>query len=137
MTRAELIWAGDRLAQEFGMELLEAEEGRCRVAVLVQERFLNAHGIGHGALIFAVADVAFALAVNSITDAVGVQWSLNIFRPARAGERLIAQAQLIHRGRQLLVCELTVSGPEGRLIARGQATALPAPREGSSSCPQG
>jgi hypothetical protein len=43
----------------------------------VQERFLNAHNIGHGVLLFATAAAAFALSVNAAVDAVGVQWSLN------------------------------------------------------------
>ena len=47
------------------MVLLEAREGYARVSVRVQERFLNSHGIAHGTLVFAVADAAFAVAVNA------------------------------------------------------------------------
>ena len=56
MGRIEEIWAGDRLIQDFGMTLLEAREGYAKVSVPVRERFLNAHGIGHGVLLFAAAD---------------------------------------------------------------------------------
>jgi len=138
MDRIEQTWQGDRLAQDFGMRLLEAREGYARVAVTVKERFLNAHGIGHGALIFAVADTAFGLAVNAITDAVGVQWSLNVFRPAKAGEEIAGEARAIHSGRQSLVCELTVSDGDGRVLARGLATALPRSRgPGAKAAPAG
>ncbi|MGE5190195.1 MAG: PaaI family thioesterase [Gemmatimonadota bacterium] len=128
MGRIEEIWAGDRLIQDFGMTLLEAREGYAKVSVPVRERFLNAHGIGHGVLLFAAADAAFALSVNAAVDAVGVQWSLNVFRAAKPGEEVIGESRVIHGGRQSMVCELTVTAGDGRILARGQSTALPVPR---------
>ena len=128
MGRIEDIWAGDRLIQDFGMTLVEAREGYAKVSVPVQERFLNAHGIGHGTLLFAVADAAFALSVNATLDSVGVQWSLNVFRAAKPGEEVIGESRIIHKGRQSMVCELTVTAGDGRLLVRGLSTALPVPR---------
>ncbi len=128
MGRVEDIWEADRLIQDFGMTLLEAREGYAKVSVPVQERFLNAHGIGHGTLLFAVADAAFALSVNAAVDSVGVQWSLNVFRAARPGEQVVGESRVIHKGRQSMVCELTVAAGDGRVLVRGLATALPVPR---------
>ncbi|GAB4362215.1 MAG: hydroxyphenylacetyl-CoA thioesterase PaaI [Deltaproteobacteria bacterium] len=128
MGRIEEIWKGDRLIRDFGMRLLAAEEGYAKVSVRVEERFLNAHGIGHGVLIFAAADAAFALSVNAVVDAVGVQWSLNVFRAAKPGEEVVGESRIIHQGRQSMVCELTVTAGDGRVLARGQSTALPVPR---------
>ncbi|MHB0878156.1 MAG: PaaI family thioesterase [Anaerolineae bacterium] len=125
MDRIEHIWQNDRLVQDFGMRLVEAREGYAKVSVTVEDRFLNALGMGHGALLFAVADAAFAVSVNARVDAVGVQWSLNAFRAARPGEELIAESRVIHGGRRSIVCELSVSSADGRLLVRGQATALP------------
>jgi acyl-CoA thioesterase len=129
MDNAAATFRGDRLIQEFGIDLREVGEGYARVSVTVQERFLNSHGIAHGALQFAVADAAFAVAANTAVEAVGVQWNLSVFRAARLGEELIGEARVVHRGRHLLVCELSVTTADGRLLARGQATALPATRE--------
>jgi acyl-CoA thioesterase len=75
MGRISEIWEGDRLIQDFGMKLLEAREGYAKVSVEVRGRFLNAHGIGHGVLLFAVADAAFALSVNAAVDAVAARRS--------------------------------------------------------------
>jgi len=125
MERIQAIFQGDQLIQDFGMRLVEAREGYAKVSVVVAERFLNAHRIGHGVLLFAAADAAFALAVNAARDAVGVQWSLNAFRAAHPGETVIGEAKVIHTGRQSLVCELTVTAGDGRILAKGQATALP------------
>lgn len=132
MDRVEEIFRADRLIQHFGMKLVEAREGYAKVSVAVEDRFLNAHNIGHGVLLFAAADAAFALSVNAVVDAVGVQWSLNILRAAKPGETVFGESRILHKGRQSMVCELTVTSGDGRLLARGQSTALPVSREAFS-----
>ena len=129
MDRVREIFRDDRLIQDFGMKLLEGREGYAKVSMTVEERFLNAHRIGHGVLLFSVADAAFALSVNAAIDAVGVQWSLNVFRAAKPGETVIGESRIIHKGRQSMVCELTVTAGDGRLLMKGQSTALPVSRE--------
>lgn len=133
MDRVEEIFRADRLIQDFGMKLVEAREGYAKVSVAVEERFLNAHNIGHGVLLFAAADAAFALSVNAVVDAVGVQWSLNILRAAKPGETVFGESRILHKGRQSMVCELTVTSGDGRLLAKGQSTALPVSREAFST----
>src|SRR5665648_94398 len=123
--RIETIVENNRLIQHFGMTVEEASEGYARVSVEVQEAFLNVHDTAHGALVFVLADVAFAITVNSIVDAMGVQWSFNILRSAQAGDVLTAECSIIHRGSRLLVVEYTVRNSDGGLVAQGQATALP------------
>ncbi len=129
MDRIDAIMKGDRLIREFGMTLVEASEGYAKLSVRVEDRWLNAHGIGHGVLLFAVADAAFAVSVNSIVDSVGVQWSLNAMRAAKPGETILGESRVFHKGRQSMVCELTVTGADGRLLARGQSTALPVSKQ--------
>ena len=129
MERIHSIFQRDRMIQGFGMKLLEAREGYAKVSVAVEERFLNAHNIGHGVLLFAAADAAFALSVNAVRDAVGVQWSLNAFRAAKPGDTVIGESRVIHTGRRSMVCELTVTTSDGRVLARGQSTAFPVLRE--------
>jgi len=129
MDRIGDIFRNDRLIQDFGMKLLEAREGYAKVSVVVEERFLNAHNIAHGVLLFAAADAAFALSVNAAVDAVGVQWSLNVIRAAKPGETVIGESRILHKGRQSMVCELTVTAGDGRLLAKGQSTALPVSRQ--------
>ena len=133
--RIDLIKANDRVIRLFGMEVDAAAEGVARVSAIVSEEVLNHHELAHGAFVFAVADVAFALAVNSVTDSVAVQWSLNLFRPALLGERITADCSVIHRGRRLLVVELEVHNSAGKLLAKGEATALPVGKDSSPSDP--
>lgn len=123
--RVEFISTKDQLIELFGMVVEEAGEGHARLSATVRDGFLNAHQLAHGSLIFALADVAFALAVNSLTDSVGVEYNLSLFRSTRLGETIIADCRVIHRGRRLLVVEFEVTGGAGKLLAKGRATAVP------------
>ena len=125
MDRIDAFVRDDRMIEHFAMSVETAEDGFARVTAPVRDEFLNSHGVAHGALIFAVIDVAFAIAVNAAVDAVGVQWSFNILRSARTGDRVSAECRLIHPGSRLKVVEYEVRNQEGSLLAKGQATALP------------
>lgn len=123
--RIRHVIANDRFVGLFGMEVEEASGNVTRVSALVAEEFLQAQGLAHGAFIFALLDVAFALTVNAEVDAVAVQWSINQFRSATLGDRVTAECRLLHRGRRLMVVELRAQNAEGKLLAKGQATAIP------------
>lgn len=124
------IIQGDRLFHLYKMELVSAGEGYAMVKVRVEEDFLNAHKIAHGAMIFALLDVAFAISVNSIEDAVGVQFSFNIFRSTSLGDTIVAESKVIHRGKRSLVVEVKAESENtGKLLAKGTATALPYPAD--------
>jgi acyl-CoA thioesterase len=123
--RVARTFAGDRFAKLIGAEVEEASDSLSRVSAVVTEDVLNALMLAHGAFVFALADIAFALTVNARSDAVAVQWSLNQFRSGRPGERLTAECRPLHAGRRLRVVELVVTGEDGRVLAKGQATAIP------------
>ncbi len=65
---------------------------------MVGEEFLQLHDLAHGAFIFALLDVAFALTVNARVDAVAVQWSISQFRSAKLGDKVTAECRLLHAG---------------------------------------
>jgi acyl-CoA thioesterase len=125
MAREEKIFVEDRFAALLGIEVEEASEDVSRVTAVVREEHLNRHNIAHGGFVFTLADAAFALTVNARSDAVAVQWSLSQFRSGTLGERLTAECRLLHGGRRLRVVELVVSNDQGRVLAKGQATAIP------------
>lgn len=130
MDRVKEIIRDDMLFRLFNMELMEASEGYARLKAEVKKDFLNAHQIAHGAMIFAIIDVAFAISVNSITDAVGVQWSFNILRSTSLGDNVIAESKVIHKGKSTMVVEFKAESEKTKkLLAKGMATALPFPRK--------
>lgn len=123
--RVKQMVENDRFIGLFDMEVEEVSENYSRVSAVVRDEFLNGHLVAHGAFIFSLADVAFALCVNAVSDSVAVQWSMSQFRTGVAGERLTAECRLLHGGRRLRVVELVVSNAAEKIIAKGQATAIP------------
>jgi uncharacterized protein (TIGR00369 family) len=117
--------AADSMIRLFAMEVEEASDRLSRVSAVVKEDFLQLHDFAHGAFMFALMDVAFALTVNASLDAVAVQWSINQFRSAKLGDKVTAECRLLHGGRRLMVVELLAIGAEGKVLAKGQATAIP------------
>ena len=55
----------DRFAAHVGIELLEAAPGRASARLEIGEHHLNAIGLVHGAAIFSLADLVFAVASNA------------------------------------------------------------------------
>lgn len=121
------IWRDeeDPFAWHLGLRTVAVEPGRAQVAVTVGPKGLNSLGRAHGGLLFAVVDEAFALAVNSITQAVALEVNVNFLAAAKEGDRLLGTATVKHRGRRSLVVDLLLENQEGRLLGTGTAIAIP------------
>jgi len=115
----------DRLIHQFDMKVVDVRPGRSIVSMEVGTEHLNAAGLCHGAVIFSLADVAFALAANSHGDmALALEISINYLRPAAEGYDLTARAEEIYRGRKTGLYSIRVTDSEGRKIAYLKATAF-------------
>ncbi|PTL79169.1 PaaI family thioesterase [Vitiosangium sp. GDMCC 1.1324] len=113
----------DLLARELGIELVEISPGAARVRLPTSSRRLNGLGTTHGALLFALADIAFATACNSHGQtAIGIQANITYLVAAGDGP-LEARAREISRGRKLATYEVRVLDSEERQVATFQATA--------------
>ena len=93
--------SSDSMIRLFGIEVEETSDSFTRVSAEVKEGCLQLHDLAHGAFIFALMDVAFALTVNADRDAVAVQWSISQFRSAKLGDKVTAECRLLHAGRRL------------------------------------
>ena len=117
------MWQADQASQGLGMVLEHVAPGQARLAMTVEPRMLNGHGLCHGGFIFALADSAFAFACNSHGPAAVAQTcTVTFLRPAREGDRLTATAaELAIAGRSGLY-DVHVTGPAGPIAEfRGQS----------------
>ena len=87
----------------------------------IQAKHRQAAGVVQGGIIVALADYAFHLAVQTRLlpgqTAVTVELKVNFLAPAKDGE-LRAAARVVSAGRRIIVCDVDVTGEEGKLIAR-------------------
>jgi acyl-CoA thioesterase len=86
--------------------------------MVVKEDALNAYDATHGAALYALSDVAFAVACNSHGQkAVALNVTIHYRRPVGVGVRLYAEAREESRGRTTGLYRIRVTDEEGRLVA--------------------
>jgi acyl-CoA thioesterase len=114
---AEMM-SNDDLALAFGIRLLKVGDGTCQMSMVVKKGMLNAYGAVHGAVLYALADCAFAVACNSY-GVKGVALSANVQyrRPACLGEELVAEAVEESRGRTTALYRIRIRNAEGRIMS--------------------
>ena len=115
---AERVAAGDRFAQHLGIELLELRPGFSRAALNLASYMVNGLGLPHGAVIFALADFAFAAACNSHGRvAVAQSMDIHFLASPEPDARLIAEAEELHLGKSTGLYRIRVTDVQGQLIA--------------------
>ena len=115
---ADAMWEGDAASQGMGMAIERISPGAARLAMEVAARMVNGVGLCHGGYIFALADSAFAFACNTTGEvAVAQHCAVTFLRPARLGERLVAEAREQHRAGRGGVYDVRVETADGELVA--------------------
>ncbi|MBK5969725.1 MULTISPECIES: PaaI family thioesterase [Thiorhodovibrio] len=115
-------FSGDRFAEYLGIELLEVSPGRARAKLAIDERHLNGVGIVHGGAIFALADLAFAVASNSHGQiALGINVSIAYHKGVSSGT-LYADAEETAFNPKLATYQIRISNEQDDTLASFQGT---------------
>jgi len=107
----------DVFAKSLGIKLISAEGGCSRCELAMGDQHKNGLGSLHGAVIFALADVAFAAACNSIQTSIGMQADIRYLNKP-LGSTLIAEAKEIAGSNKIAHYQVNVSDDEGSLVAQ-------------------
>lgn len=112
-------------AELLGFAVVEKAEGRIRLRLPFQTKFLQSLGRVHGGAIFALADHASGwAAVTTLPTGCAcatLEMKINYISAVR-DEDLIAEAVVVHSGRTSIVIETNVTTEAGRLVAKTLAT---------------
>lgn len=99
----------DHFREQLGIKVLEIRDGYAKMSLKIAKNHTNAVGFTHGGVLFALADCAFAEAVNfGDKQAVAVQVSINYLRPTSEGDVLTAEATTVSDGKTLALCSVAV-----------------------------
>lgn len=113
----------DMFARHLGIEITEVARGYARAVMPLDAHHRNGVGMAHGGAIFAVADLAFAVACNTRGKvSVNLNTSISFLAPGKRGP-LTAEAREISAARRVATYEIRITDGEGTLIAICQATA--------------
>lgn len=112
-------------ADLLGFEVSERGDGFCRVALEVEDRHMNPHGLVHGAVLYALADTGMGGALTSVLDegelCSTIEIKINYLRPWRSGT-LRSDTRLVSRGRSTATLQSEVFDGENRQLALATGT---------------
>jgi uncharacterized protein (TIGR00369 family) len=125
------------LDNTLGFTFDEAGPDRVVVSWTVAEHHLQPYGIVHGGVHCAAvetgASVGAALWFADRGQVVGVSNHTNFLRATRVGDRLVATATPIHRGRSQQLWQVEIVDNAQRQVARGEVRLQNLASSGSSS----
>ncbi len=76
-----------------GIEIIECEVGRCKVAMTIRKEMLNSMQKAHGGISYSLADTAFGFAANTHGKyAVSIETSINHIEALNEGDFLTAES---------------------------------------------
>ncbi len=82
----------DAFSTWMGIEILECEVGRCKVAMTIRKEMLNSMNYAHGGISYTLADTAFGFTANTHGKyAVSIETSINHIEALEEGDYLVAE----------------------------------------------
>ncbi|MDT0293645.1 PaaI family thioesterase [Mesonia ostreae] len=85
----------DAFSQWLGIEIVEVQDGYCKVRMKIRKEMLNSMKKGHGGITYSLADTAFGFATNTMgRKSVSIDTSINHIEALEEGDVLIATSQL-------------------------------------------
>ena len=123
----EVLYEQDRTSKALGIRIDEVRPGYARLSMVVRADMTNGHRIGHGGMVFTLADTAFAFACNSRNESnVAASASIDFLAPSREGDELTAVAMELWRSGRSGIYEITVTNQKGARVAlfRGRSARI-------------
>lgn len=115
---ADFMSARDQFARTLGIRLLALRPGHALAEMNLRADMVNGLDLPHGAVIFALADFAFAAACNSHgRAAVALSMDVHFLASPSPGARLEAEAVEVRRGERTGLYHICVREPEAGIVA--------------------
>lgn len=105
-----------------GGTLTEVLDDGLSMEFIVTDELCNPTGNVHGGTFAAIMDDVMGMAVASMGNEnhyVSVNLSLDMLSSAKKGEKVVASATIIRRGRQLINVACDIKNADGKLLSRG------------------
>lgn len=116
----------DNFANLLGIEVLEVAEGYAKTKLKMTKQLYNYFGLGHGAAIYSVADVAFSYACNAqdhVKLAVALNVNINYIKKVEENDILFAEAKLISTTGRTSLTDIVITNDKDELVAKFEGLA--------------
>lgn len=113
----------DRFSQWLGIEVLNIEEGSCRLKMKLREEMVNGFGVIHGGVTFSFADSALAFACNNRNNfSLALDVSITFNKTAYPGDVLFAEATEVHNGKSTGLYLISIKNEKDEQVALFKGT---------------
>jgi acyl-CoA thioesterase len=113
----------DLFSRWLGIEVLEIDDGYCKIKMTLRDEMINGFGIIHGGVPFSLADSAFAFACNNRNNlSVALDTSITFTKATSPGDVLTAEAKELHNGRSTGLYLVTVTNQHNEQVALFKGT---------------
>lgn len=118
------MMARDEFSRWLGIEVLDAGVKRAIACLTVRPEMVNGFAVGHGGIVYSLADSAFAFAVNSGGEiTVAVDCAMSYPAAVQPGDVLTAIAVEQSSTRRLAFCDVTVRNQRDEVVGHFRGTA--------------
>lgn len=117
----------DVFAKNLGVKLKHIASNHAICELRVTEAHLNGIGTVHGAVIFALADIAFASACNEAQASIGMQADIRYLNKPK-GEILKAEAKLVSASTKFGTFNVDITDTSNTLVAKFTSIAYRFPK---------
>ena len=118
MRQGERLIAGDAVARQLGLTLIDLAPGRAILTMPVRADMLNFWQVCHGGMLSTFADIACALACNAAGElTVGSNLQIDYLAPAREGDVLTTRATEVSVAGRTAIYDAVVENQDGERIA--------------------
>ncbi len=120
-------FAKQGLMATLGAKITAIETGKVVLECPFREGLGQQHGFFHAGVLASLADSACGYAALSVmpetADVLSIEFKINLLKPAKT-EKIIATGTVLQAGKNVVVCEATVSDASGggRVFAKMVAT---------------
>jgi acyl-CoA thioesterase len=128
LARVEDLLGSDNFARSLGIKVVSVDSEVIKLTMDVTSDHLNFLGIGHGGVVFSLADCAFSLASNHAgARAVAIDTHLVLTGGAELADTMEVSVREMTRGRTLGTYQAEVRRGDGRTIGLFTGTVLVSP----------
>ena len=107
----------DPFAKELGVDLVGVTSDEIVLSLEVTDRLTNFLGLGHGGVVFSLADIGMSYASNvQEGTSLAIDAHLALMAPSRSGDQLVARITEVSRGRTLGTYRAEVTRSDGRSV---------------------
>ena len=116
--QVDALLAKDAYAMSLGVKVVEVRSDEIVLALDVTDAHTNFLGVGHGGMVFSLADCALSLASNSrFETALAVAAHIALTAPSHTGDRLTARIVEVSASKRLATYRVEVSKGDEAVIA--------------------